>query len=281
MNPCPCGQLGAADRACSCPPGVPERYLRRVSGPLRDRIDLWVAVDRVPPAALVGGDPPEGSRPVGVRIAAARCRQRARAGDLPNGRLRARARARAGSTGRRPHGPSSSPSARGCPAAAPAAAASPARSRTSRRRPRPGAPPRRGGRFRAPVDRMAPGGRADAGRRASGRLAGCGGIGRRSRARTAVPTTAPARTWPTTRSGVVVWTPSRGARDLRAARGRLRQRRAVLRCRQPRGSPRWSRPRSARTARPPSCRPASRARSPTPPALPRRPSGRCAGPASA
>ena len=57
MNPCPCGQLGSADRACTCPPGVPERYLRRVSGPLRDRIDLWVAVDRVPPAALVGGRP--------------------------------------------------------------------------------------------------------------------------------------------------------------------------------------------------------------------------------
>ena len=54
MNPCPCGQLGTADRACTCPPGVPERYLRRVSGPLRDRIDLWVAVDRVPPATLIG-----------------------------------------------------------------------------------------------------------------------------------------------------------------------------------------------------------------------------------
>ena len=49
MNPCPCGQSGAVDRACSCPPGVPERYLRRVSGPLRDRIDLWVTVNRVRP----------------------------------------------------------------------------------------------------------------------------------------------------------------------------------------------------------------------------------------
>jgi magnesium chelatase family protein len=90
MNPCPCGQLGAADRACSCPPGVPERYLRRVSGPLRDRIDLWVTVDRVQPEALIGGVAPEASAPVAERIAAARCRQQARSGDVPNGRVRGR-----------------------------------------------------------------------------------------------------------------------------------------------------------------------------------------------
>ena len=95
MNPCPCGQLGAADRTCSCPPGLPERYIRRVSGPLRDRIDLWVAVDRVPPAALVAADGPEPSAPVAARIAAARSIQRARTGDLPNGRLRGRALRRA------------------------------------------------------------------------------------------------------------------------------------------------------------------------------------------
>ena len=87
MNPCPCGQLGAADRTCTCPPGVPERYLRRVSGPLRDRIDLWVAVDRVPPAALIGPVEPEGSAPVAARIAEARARQRMRSGDVPNARV--------------------------------------------------------------------------------------------------------------------------------------------------------------------------------------------------
>jgi magnesium chelatase family protein len=90
MNPCPCGQHGSADRSCSCPPGVPERYLRRVSGPLRDRIDLWVAVDRVPPAVLVLGTQPEGSSDVGARIARARERQAARNGPLPNARVAGR-----------------------------------------------------------------------------------------------------------------------------------------------------------------------------------------------
>jgi magnesium chelatase family protein len=90
MNPCPCGNDGSADRACSCPPGVPQRYRRRISGPLRDRIDLWVPVDRIPPAVLVGGPPPEPSSVVAARIAAARGRQRARAGGAPNGRIRGR-----------------------------------------------------------------------------------------------------------------------------------------------------------------------------------------------
>ena len=94
MNPCPCGQLGAADRSCTCPPGVPERYLRRVSGPLRDRIDLWVVVDRVPPAALIAGvgaggferrRGPDRERPGG---AAAAERQRAERPD-PGAALRA------------------------------------------------------------------------------------------------------------------------------------------------------------------------------------------------
>ena len=90
MNPCPCGMDGSADRACSCPPGIPERYRRRISGPLRDRIDLWVHVDRVPPALLVNGPVPEGTSVVAARIASARARQRERVGDLPNGRIRGR-----------------------------------------------------------------------------------------------------------------------------------------------------------------------------------------------
>ena len=89
---CPCGQFGAADRVCTCPPGVPERYLRRVSGPLRDRIDLWVRVDQVPPEVLLAGPEPESSAAVAGRIASACERQRARvAGMRSNVRLQGRA----------------------------------------------------------------------------------------------------------------------------------------------------------------------------------------------
>lgn len=87
LNPCPCGWAGSPDRACACPPGVPERYLRRVSGPLRDRLDLWVRVERVAPGALLDGAAPEGTAVVRARIAAARERQAARDPGLPNGRV--------------------------------------------------------------------------------------------------------------------------------------------------------------------------------------------------
>ncbi len=47
-NPCPCGWFGSAQDRCRCAPGVVERFRRRLSGPLRDRIDLWVEMDREP-----------------------------------------------------------------------------------------------------------------------------------------------------------------------------------------------------------------------------------------
>ena len=90
MNPCPCGMAGDPDASCTCPAGVPERYTGRISGPLRDRIDLWVTMPRVPPAAVVSGLEPEGSAVVAARIATARTLQRERAGRL-NGRLAGRA----------------------------------------------------------------------------------------------------------------------------------------------------------------------------------------------
>lgn len=89
MNPCPCGFAGDAAGRCTCPPGLPERYAGRVSGPLRDRIDLWVAMARVPPEALIATREPEGSAAVATRIAGARRIQIGRAGRL-NGRLSGR-----------------------------------------------------------------------------------------------------------------------------------------------------------------------------------------------
>ncbi len=47
MNPCPCGYYGDAEKACRCTPEQINRYQSRLSGPLLDRIDLHVQVDRV------------------------------------------------------------------------------------------------------------------------------------------------------------------------------------------------------------------------------------------
>ncbi|MFL5779655.1 MAG: YifB family Mg chelatase-like AAA ATPase [Chloroflexota bacterium] len=89
MNPCRCGFYGGGDPPCQCAPGLPERYLDRISGPLRDRIDLWVVMARVPAAALVTSTDPEASIVVGARIAEARRRQSARPAGL-NGRVSGR-----------------------------------------------------------------------------------------------------------------------------------------------------------------------------------------------
>ncbi|MEO8230421.1 MAG: YifB family Mg chelatase-like AAA ATPase [Chloroflexota bacterium] len=72
MNPCPCGGVGTDAGACRCGTGVPERYAGRVSGPLRDRIDLWVEMPPVAHAQLFGRQRPEPSSIVAARIAAAR-----------------------------------------------------------------------------------------------------------------------------------------------------------------------------------------------------------------
>jgi magnesium chelatase family protein len=90
MNPCPCGFAGTEDGGCRCTPGTPERYTGRVSGPFRDRIDLWVTMPKVRPAALVAGPEPEGSAVVGERIAMARQIQRRRNGGRLNGRMSGR-----------------------------------------------------------------------------------------------------------------------------------------------------------------------------------------------
>ncbi len=85
MNPCPCGMAGTA--SCHCADSVVDRYAGRVSGPLRDRIDLWVTMPRVPPATLVSAPPPESSAAVAERIVEARQRQLARPGRLLNSRI--------------------------------------------------------------------------------------------------------------------------------------------------------------------------------------------------
>ena len=47
MNPCPCGNMGSKKKACICRPTDLDRYKRKLSGPIMDRIDLWVSVGNV------------------------------------------------------------------------------------------------------------------------------------------------------------------------------------------------------------------------------------------
>jgi magnesium chelatase family protein len=86
MNPCPCGYLGDAERACACSPEQVRRYRARISGPLTDRIDLQIEVPRLPHRALRGKASEEASTTVRERVCRARERQLQRAGK-PNASL--------------------------------------------------------------------------------------------------------------------------------------------------------------------------------------------------
>lgn len=72
MNPCRCGHLGEPDLACTRAPRCGEDYRARLSGPLLDRIDLFVHVPPVAAADLALPPPAEGSAEVAGRVASAR-----------------------------------------------------------------------------------------------------------------------------------------------------------------------------------------------------------------
>ena len=90
MNPCPCGYLGDATRTCRCTPLQSSRYAARLSGPLRDRIDLTVSVSALPARELERPTSSEGSDSIRARVIAARQRQVTRGGRL-NAELHGRA----------------------------------------------------------------------------------------------------------------------------------------------------------------------------------------------
>ncbi len=78
MNPCPCGYHGDARHLCRCTPQQTARYRGRLSGPLRDRLDLVVEVQAVPLRTLTDAVPGEASASVRARVLAARDRQLSR-----------------------------------------------------------------------------------------------------------------------------------------------------------------------------------------------------------
>ena len=75
MNPCPCGYYNHPTRPCTCAPGDVQRYLKRLSGPLLDRIDLHVETLPVEIDALASRKPGEPSAVIRARVIAARQRQ--------------------------------------------------------------------------------------------------------------------------------------------------------------------------------------------------------------
>ncbi len=80
MNPCPCGYAGDRRRVCRCSAGQIERYQSRISGPLLDRIDLFVDVPRLTSEKLRGSGAAETSEEIRARVTAARKVQLARQG---------------------------------------------------------------------------------------------------------------------------------------------------------------------------------------------------------
>ena len=89
MNPCPCGYAGDRRKACRCSAGQIERYQSRISGPLLDRIDLFVDVPRLTREELRGDEKAEPSERVRERVAEARENQTERQG-VPNSVLAGR-----------------------------------------------------------------------------------------------------------------------------------------------------------------------------------------------
>lgn len=72
MNPCPCGFYGDSIRECTCAPGLVTRYQKRISGPLLDRIDMFVEVPRVDYEKLMQSDNAENSKDARQRVEDAR-----------------------------------------------------------------------------------------------------------------------------------------------------------------------------------------------------------------
>jgi magnesium chelatase family protein len=72
MNPCPCGYYGDPVRDCKCSSGEISRYQKRISGPLLDRIDIFIEIPRVEYEKLTDDTVGENSKEIRSRVEAAR-----------------------------------------------------------------------------------------------------------------------------------------------------------------------------------------------------------------
>ncbi len=84
MNPCPCGYYNHPDRECVCGPGIVQKYLSKISGPLLDRIDLHVEVTPVNFTELSSERLSEKSETIRERVIQAREIQEKRFAEQPD-----------------------------------------------------------------------------------------------------------------------------------------------------------------------------------------------------
>ena len=78
MNPCPCGYMGDTEKECLCTSSAIERYRSRLSGPILDRIDLFIQVPRIKTWELEGKNKGKTSTELRSIVEKARMLQRAR-----------------------------------------------------------------------------------------------------------------------------------------------------------------------------------------------------------
>ncbi len=78
MNPCPCGYYGEKHTSCRCSPGQIHRYRSKISGPLLDRIDIYMEVPPIKPDELIFDAKTESSSAIKSRVTKARAIQKKR-----------------------------------------------------------------------------------------------------------------------------------------------------------------------------------------------------------
>ena len=83
MNPCPCGFFSDNTRPCTCNQGLIARYLKRISGPLLDRIDVHIEVPRLKPDEIMDKRQGEPSGAIRERVMRARAMQSERFATAP------------------------------------------------------------------------------------------------------------------------------------------------------------------------------------------------------
>ncbi len=83
MNPCPCGYYNHPTKSCVCTPGMIQKYLHKISGPLLDRIDIHIEVIPVEFEKLAASRPAESSEQIRERVVRARRLQAERFASFP------------------------------------------------------------------------------------------------------------------------------------------------------------------------------------------------------